>query len=104
MVKVFKDLDFSQVDYTGWTKAEDSNKLIATLLHNYSIKVNEEKGRYKREKFNISIGDELPAGVLKLAKVYMANIFKFTKLHSINLIRCEWIRKTETRFQTIFRA
>jgi DNA-directed RNA polymerase subunit beta len=46
--------------------------LIARLLHNYSIKVNEEVGRFKREKFNISIGDELPAGVLKLAKVYMA--------------------------------
>jgi DNA-directed RNA polymerase subunit beta len=46
--------------------------LIARLLHNFSIKVNEEIGRYKREKFNISIGDELPAGVLKLAKVYMA--------------------------------
>jgi DNA-directed RNA polymerase subunit beta len=41
-------------------------------LHNYNIKVNEELGRYKREKFNISIGDELPAGVLKLAKVYLA--------------------------------
>ena len=46
--------------------------MIARLLHNYSIKVNEEIGRFKREKFNISIGDELPAGVLKLAKVYMA--------------------------------
>jgi DNA-directed RNA polymerase subunit beta len=42
------------------------------LLHNYTIKYNEELGRYKREKFNISIGDELPAGVLKLAKVYLA--------------------------------
>ena len=42
------------------------------MLHNYSIKYNEELGRYKREKFNVSIGDELPAGVLKLAKVYLA--------------------------------
>jgi DNA-directed RNA polymerase subunit beta len=42
------------------------------LHHNYIIKLNEEIGKYKREKFNISIGDELPAGVLKLAKVYMA--------------------------------
>ncbi|HMQ08055.1 MAG TPA: DNA-directed RNA polymerase subunit beta [Saprospiraceae bacterium] len=70
--KVFKELDFSQVDYTSWTKDSPVNTLIAKLLHNYTIKVNEEKGRYKREKFNISIGDELPAGVLKLAKVYMA--------------------------------
>jgi DNA-directed RNA polymerase subunit beta len=70
--KTLKELDYSQVDYTKWTKDEPTNKLIASLLHNYSIKVNEEVGRYKREKFNISIGDELPAGVLKLAKVYLA--------------------------------
>jgi len=70
--KTLKDLDYSQVDYTNWTKDDKSNKMISQLLHNYSIKVNEEVGRYKREKFNISIGDELPAGVLKLAKVYLA--------------------------------
>ena len=70
--RVFNDIDFTQVDYSSWTKKDDTNKLISRLLHNYNIKVNEEVGRYKREKFNISIGDELPAGVLKLAKVYMA--------------------------------
>jgi DNA-directed RNA polymerase subunit beta len=43
------------------------------LLHNYNIRYNEEIGRYKREKFNITIGDELPNGVLKLAKVYLAS-------------------------------
>jgi DNA-directed RNA polymerase subunit beta len=70
--KVLKNIDFSQVDYGHWTKTEEINLQISRLLHNYSIKVNEERGRYKREKFNISIGDELPAGVLKLAKVYLA--------------------------------
>lgn len=70
--RVFKNLEFSQIDYTNWTKDERLNSLIANLLHNYSIKVNEEVGKYKRANFNISIGDELPAGVLKLAKVYMA--------------------------------
>ncbi len=69
---VLKNIDFSIIDYSQWTANESTNKLIARLLHNYSIKVNEEVGRYKREKFNISIGDELPAGVLKLAKVYIA--------------------------------
>jgi DNA-directed RNA polymerase subunit beta len=69
---VLKNIDFGVVDYTNWTKEENTNTLIARLLHNYTIKVNEEIGRYKREKFNVSIGDELPAGVLKLAKVYMA--------------------------------
>ena len=67
-----KKIDYSTVDYSSWTNDDATNKLIARLLHNYSIKVNEEVGRYKREKFNISIGDELPAGVLKLAKVYLA--------------------------------
>jgi len=70
--QILRDLDFTSVDYSGWTRDVETNDLIAQLLHNYSIKMNEEIGRYKREKFNISIGDELPAGVLKLAKVYMA--------------------------------
>ena len=67
-----KKVDFNKVDYANWTKDEDKNKMIATLLHNFNIKVSEEIGRFKREKFNISIGDELPSGVLKLAKVYIA--------------------------------
>ena len=69
---VLKSIDFSVVDFHNWTEDKHTNELIARLLHNYTIKVNEELGRYKREKFNISIGDELPAGVLKLAKVYLA--------------------------------
>ncbi len=69
---LLKNIDYSIIDYSQWTNEEQTNKLIARMLHNYSIKVNEEVGRYKREKFNISIGDELPAGVLKLAKVYIA--------------------------------
>ena len=69
---LLRHLDYSVIDYSNWTNEQNTNELIARLLHNYSIKVNEEVGRYKREKFNISIGDELPAGVLKLAKVYLA--------------------------------
>ncbi len=69
---LLKEIDYTTVDYSNWTDDEHANKLIASLLHNYNIKLNEEVGKYKREKFNISIGDELPAGVLKLAKVYLA--------------------------------
>ncbi|MFK7932524.1 MAG: DNA-directed RNA polymerase subunit beta [Saprospiraceae bacterium] len=69
---LLREIDYSTVDYSGWTDDKGMNTLIARLLHNYSIKSNEEIGKYKREKFNISIGDELPAGVLKLAKVYLA--------------------------------
>ncbi len=71
-LQLLRDLDYSSIDYSSWTDDATANEQVALLLHNYSIKVNEEVGRYKREKFNISIGDELPAGVLKLAKVYMA--------------------------------
>jgi DNA-directed RNA polymerase subunit beta len=65
-------IDYQNVNPLGWTADAKVDDQINTLLHNYSIKFNEELGRYKREKFNISIGDELPAGVLKLAKVYLA--------------------------------
>jgi DNA-directed RNA polymerase subunit beta len=65
-------LDVVGINPLGWTEDEATNDAINTLLHNYSIRYNEELGRFKREKFNISIGDELPAGVLKLAKVYLA--------------------------------
>jgi DNA-directed RNA polymerase subunit beta len=71
-VKVIQDLDFANVDAANWTKEEDGNNLIKAMLHNFNLRINEETGKYKREKFNISIGDELPSGVLKLAKVYIA--------------------------------
>jgi DNA-directed RNA polymerase subunit beta len=65
-------IDYANVNPLGWTGDPVTDEWINQLLHNYNIKYNEELGRYKREKFNISIGDELPAGVLKLAKVYLA--------------------------------
>ena len=65
------NIDYQNVNPLGWTGDTKTDEHINVLLHNYNIKYNEELGRYKREKFNISIGDELPAGVLKLAKVYL---------------------------------
>jgi len=70
--KNLSGIDYMNVNPLGWSGDAKIDDQINTLLHNYSIKHNEELGRYKREKFNISIGDELPAGVLKLAKVYIA--------------------------------
>ncbi len=70
--KNLANLDYQNVNPLVWTGEAKTDDHINTLLHNYNIKYNEELGRYKREKFNISIGDELPAGVLKLAKVYLA--------------------------------
>mgnify|MGYP000326842035 CR=1 FL=1 len=65
-------LDYNEVVSSDWTTDDGKNELLKRILHNYTIKKNEEIGRFKREKFNITIGDELPAGVLKLAKVYVA--------------------------------
>jgi DNA-directed RNA polymerase subunit beta len=65
-------IDYQNVNPLGWSGDAKIDAQINILLHNFNIKYNEELGRYKREKFNISIGDELPAGVLKLAKVYLA--------------------------------
>jgi DNA-directed RNA polymerase subunit beta len=70
--KVLKDIDYTTIDYSNWTKEKSINEQVAKLLHNYNIKLNAELGRFKREKFNVTIGDELPTGVLKLAKVYLA--------------------------------
>ena len=70
--KNLSQIDYMNVNPLGWTSDAHVDELINQLLHNFTIKYNEELGRYKREKFNISIGDELPAGVLKLAKVYLA--------------------------------
>jgi DNA-directed RNA polymerase subunit beta len=71
--KTLGSVDYQNVNPLGWTGDKATDDLINQLLHNYNIKFNEELGRYKREKFNLSIGDELPAGVLKLAKVYLAS-------------------------------
>ena len=46
--------------------------MIRQLLHNYNLKINDEVGVYKRAKFAISIGDELPTGIVQLAKIYVA--------------------------------
>lgn len=70
--KVLESIDYQNVNPLGWTDDEEINELVNVLLHNYNIKYNEELGRHKRETFNLSIGDELPTGVLKLAKVYLA--------------------------------
>jgi DNA-directed RNA polymerase subunit beta len=71
--KTLGSIDYQNVNPLGWTGDKETDDLINQLLHNFNIKYNEELGRYKREKFNLSIGDELPAGVLKLAKVYLAS-------------------------------
>ncbi|MGB5356769.1 MAG: DNA-directed RNA polymerase subunit beta [Eudoraea sp.] len=64
--------DFAHLVGGSWTTDKDSNTLVADLLHNYKIKLNDLQGNLRRDKFTISVGDELPAGIMKLAKVYIA--------------------------------
>ena len=64
--------DYVNVSGADWTVDADKNDLIKQLIHNYKIKFNDIQGVKNREKFAISIGDELPAGIIKLAKVYVA--------------------------------
>tara|TARA_A100001015_G_scaffold173584_1_gene192927 strand:- start:12115 stop:15927 length:3813 start_codon:yes stop_codon:yes gene_type:complete len=63
--------DFSSLKTINWTTDNKLNQLVNDLIHNYNIKLNDLKGSSRREKFMLSVGDELPAGILKLAKVYI---------------------------------
>jgi DNA-directed RNA polymerase subunit beta len=56
----------------GWTKDEHTNALLIRLVKNYLSKRSEIMGEFKRERFVLEVGDELPAGIVKLAKVYIA--------------------------------
>ncbi len=64
--------DYTHLTKGSWTTTAEINDLIADLIHNYKIKENDLQGALRREKFTISVGDELPAGIKKLAKIYIA--------------------------------
>ena len=64
--------DYTHLTRGIWTTTDETNRLIADLIHNYKIKENDLQGALRREKFTISVGDELPAGIKRLAKVYIA--------------------------------
>jgi len=64
--------DYVHLTSGTWTTDSKINAHVSELIHNYKIKVNDLQGVLRREKFTISVGDELPAGILKLAKIYVA--------------------------------
>ncbi|MDP5081452.1 MAG: DNA-directed RNA polymerase subunit beta [Winogradskyella sp.] len=64
--------DYTHLTSGKWTTDDQTNEMVADLIHNYKIKENDLQGSLRREKFTISVGDELPAGIIKLAKVYIA--------------------------------
>ncbi len=69
---VLNSFDYTAVQLSGWTNDEHTNKLISQLIINYLKKFKILDAEMKRKKFAITIGDELPSGIIQMAKVYIA--------------------------------
>ena len=67
-----REIDYSSVHLGKWTQDAHKNDLIRDLILNYLKKYKELDAQIKRQKFNITIGDELPTGIVQVAKVYIA--------------------------------
>ncbi|MGF1586190.1 MAG: DNA-directed RNA polymerase subunit beta [Bacteroidales bacterium] len=70
--KLLQEIDFMNVNPNKWTTDKDRNDTVKLLLQNYILKHKELDATYKRKKYNLTIGDELPAGIVQMAKVYIA--------------------------------
>lgn len=71
-IAALKNLDYESIQSSGWTEDEHTNLLIQKLIMNFIRKYKQMDAELKRRKFAITIGDELPSGVLQMAKVYIA--------------------------------
>ena len=69
---VFGSIDYETVNLSGWTGDERIDSMVAKLITNYLRKSKEIDGELRRKKFDITIGDELPSGIMQMAKVYIA--------------------------------
>ncbi len=70
--KLLQEIDFLNVNPNKWTTDKERNESVKELLNNYTLKYKELDAVYKRKKYNLTIGDELPAGIVQMAKVYIA--------------------------------
>ena len=70
--KTLKTIDYTEVSPNKWTNDKETNALIKELLNNYNIKFREISGRFTRNKFALTVGDDLPSGIVQMAKVYVA--------------------------------
>ena len=70
--KTLKSIDYTQVNPNKWTTDKETNQLIKDLLNNYNIKLREINGRFMRTKFALTVGDDLPTGIVQMAKVCIA--------------------------------
>jgi DNA-directed RNA polymerase subunit beta len=71
--KILNDIDYINVNPNRWTTDKDRNESISKLLYNYFVEQKKIDGDYRRKKLDITLGDELPEGIMQLAKVYIAN-------------------------------
>ncbi len=72
-MKLLQDVpDYIEINPNKWTTDKKKNDMIKALLHNYVVKYKEEESVYRRQKYNFMVGDELPVGIVQLAKVYVA--------------------------------
>ena len=70
--EILMNLDYQTINPSGWTGNEDVNNLVKRLLNNYNIKYREILGRFQRDKFVAMVGDELPGGIVQMAKITIA--------------------------------
>ncbi len=70
--KSLEKLDYTSINPNKWTTDNGLNDKIKMVLHNYMFKYNELLGVFKRKKYALTVGDELPVGIMQLAKVYIA--------------------------------
>ena len=67
-----REIDYTSIQLSKWTSDDHKNELVKQLIMNYLRKYKELDAQIKRQKFNITIGDELPNGIVQIAKVYIA--------------------------------
>ena len=70
--KLLLSIDYSNINPNKWTTDKKKNELINTLINNYNIKYKEYLGIFNRKKFITTVGDDLPTGIIQMAKVYVA--------------------------------
>lgn len=70
--EILENVDYTAIQLSKWTSDESKNELIQKLILNYLKKFNIMDAQLKRNKFAITIGDELPSGIIQMAKVYIA--------------------------------
>ncbi len=70
--KMLQAIDYLIVNPNKWTTDKEKNELISQLINNFVIKYKEILGIYNRKKFVATVGDDLPNGIVKMAKVFIA--------------------------------